>query len=194
MVKGHLGINGKGSSRCKWVYIVMLPFLFDLFLIQVGLFCLLENYAQFNRIFHNQFNDPLPYISIITFLRAVPYWNITHQHMPCIFFFFFFFLLNCYCWLLPVHMHTTLNSTSVHSYHVAIVDCIHVGSSYSLLQGPGNSCTGELQQPPSRCFGKGLAIAYLLLANSFQRARTQQHSERSSLFCLHTAYMIFTQF
>ena len=48
-------------------------------------------------------------------------------------------VLYCYCLLIQ---HCTL-----HTCHVAIVNCTRVGSATALFQGFGNSYTGELHQP-----------------------------------------------
>ena len=46
---------------------------------------------------------------------------------------------------------------NISTYHILLTVPCRV--SYCLLQGLGNSCTGELQKLNSRCFGRGLATA-----------------------------------
>ena len=69
----------------------------------------------------------------------------------------------CYCWLYPCR------------------------GCYSLLQGLGNRCTGELSQSNSRCFGRGSATASFGLGNSFLGERTPEAWQQNWAQIIHSA-------
>ena len=66
----------------------------------------------------------------------------------------------------------TKGGGGAHICLITILDCIHVYRAIGRLTASfKDSCTGEHR--PNRCFGRGLATAYVMLV-SFPRARTQQ--------------------
>ena len=74
---------------------------------------------------------------------------------------------------------------------VPLVDCTYVGSTAS-FKDLGKICTGELRQPKSSCFGRGLAItSFELVTVSLERdlhkpnSRTEHGHSSCSMCALH---------
>ena len=85
--------------------------------------------------------------------------------------------------LLTIPMDTMLytNKNQHALYLFAVVWLYPCRISCTLLQGHGNSCTGELQQPNCRCFGRESATTSFGLRNSFQRTSTTIKQQNWSL-------------
>ena len=132
---------------------------------------------------YNDFNEHLTINSIIIpVLKAVNIGYYIFQHMPCIELFDWHDLRRKKC-----------------TYHILIfLLTVSMKGSYSLLQGLGGSCTGELHQINSRCFGRGLATANSLygIILPWRRNLTNLIAKPAQVVVLltNTAHVVCTQF
>ena len=87
----------------------------------------------------------------------------TYQYKLCI-----VGIVNC------THVHHVVHYTNISTYVLLTVPI-----SYSLLQGLGNNCIGELHQPNSSCFGRRSVTISFGLSNDLPGARTQQTKQQN---------------